>query len=204
MAEPHEKVYRLVEGWCARTRPLPDGRRQIIAVFLPHDLFGIKCMFMTRQPDGIEAITDSVVSWADYKSLRQLYDDDRDAALRVLWQVIEDERRLHTWVVSLGRGNAEERMAEMLLTFRGRLMRHGDSDGGSYRMPMTQQQIGDLLGLTTVHVNRVLKRFRDARLATVQKGTAVLHDVERLEKLAYPLQDTFERSNPEFGGSAQS
>jgi CRP-like cAMP-binding protein len=106
---------------------------------------------------------------------------------------LEDERRLHNWVVGLGRGDAEERIAAMLLDFRWRLGRLGLVRDETYRFPMTQQQIGDYLGLTVVHVNRVLKRLRDGGLATIQNRLVTIHDVAGLQAMAFPVQDLFER-----------
>jgi CRP-like cAMP-binding protein len=198
--EAHERVYRLRTGWLARTRPLPDGRKQIILVFLPGDLLGTKCMYLTRQPDAIEALSDATLEWIDYRALRELVRRDPDAATRTTWQAMEDERRLHNWVVGLGQGDAEERMAQMVLDFRARLRRLGLSRDDTYRLPMTQQQLGDYLGLTTVHVNRVLKRLREAGLLSIRRQTVTIEDVAALERMAWPVQDVFERTRPGFSG----
>ncbi|MGE7157037.1 Crp/Fnr family transcriptional regulator [Methylorubrum rhodesianum] len=202
MEEEHETVHRLRTGWLARTRRLPDGRNQIIAVFLPGDLFGIKTMFMVRQPDAVEAITDATIDRVEQERLRAMMAHDFDVTLRVIWQVIEDERRLHAWVVGLGNGNAEERVAQMLLEFRGRLARSGHiaPDAAEYRLPMKHHHIADLLGITDVHVSRVLKHLREAEVACLERGTARLLDLRALERLARPVQDVFERASPEFGG----
>ena len=72
-------------------------------------------------------------------------------------------------------------------------------------LPMTQQEIGDDLGLTVVQVNRVLRRrFREAGMATLRGGTAVTHNPAALQRSAEPLQDIVERAAPEFGGSPGS
>jgi CRP/FNR family transcriptional regulator len=186
-------IYRLRTGWAARARPLPDGRKQIILVFLPGDLFGTKCMFLVRQPDAIEALDTVSVEWIDHRELGELVRANHDAALRLNWQAIEDERRLHNWVVGLGRGDAEERIAAMLLDFRWRLGRLSLVRNETYRFPMTQQQIGDYLGLTMVHVNRVLKRLRDGGLATIQNKLVTIHDVAGLQAMAFQVQDVFEQ-----------
>jgi CRP-like cAMP-binding protein len=198
-------VYRLSTGWLARTRTIEDGRRQIIMIFLPGDLVGVKNMLMREQPDTIECLTDVTVNAIDHEQARRLVETNGRIALRMLFQLGEDERRLHNWVIGLGRGNADERIAVMLLDFRGRLHRAGLLSGNdSFRLPMTQQEIGDYLGLTVVHVNRVLRRLREARLATVRHGTAVIRDAAALQRIANPLQDVFERTSPEFGGSPAS
>jgi CRP/FNR family transcriptional regulator, anaerobic regulatory protein len=200
--EPHDFVYRLRTGWICRVRTLPDKRRQIIDVLLAGELFGVKSMFMSHQPDGIECLTDATADAIEQRTLYRLVGEDSDVATRVIWQVLEDERRLHNWVVGLGRGSADERMAAMLLDFHGRLQRLDLVKDGSFRLPMTQQQLGDYLGITPVHVNRVLKSFRDDGLVALERGTATLRDLAGLQRRARPVQDFFERTRPELGGPA--
>ena len=71
-------------------------------------------------------------------------------------------------------------------------------------MPMTQQEIADHLGLTLVHVNRVLRRLREAGIVTVQRGVVTVDEMARLSQLAAPLQDIYERATPEFGGGQEA
>jgi CRP/FNR family transcriptional regulator, anaerobic regulatory protein len=193
-------VYLLESGWVARTRLIRDGRRQIIFVFLPGDLMGIKSMLLERQPDTIDCLTDAQIRPIDHKQLLGLVAQDHSASVRIMFQLGEDERRLHNWVAALGKGNAEERIATLLLDLRGRLTQAGLANGHGFRMPMTQKEIADHLGLTLVHVNRVLRRLREAGIVTVQHGVVSVDEIERLSQLAAPLQDIYERATPEFGG----
>src|SRR3954469_9018884 len=193
-------VYLLESGWVARTREIEDGRRQIIVVFLPGDLMGIKTMLMERQPDTIECLTDAHVRSIDQQRLLELVARNHAANVRIMFQLGEDERRLHNWIAALGKGNAEERIATLLLDLRGRLTQAGLANGERFRMPMTQQEIADHLGLTLVHVNRGLRRLREAGTVTVQQGVVSVGEIERLSRIAAPLQDIYERATPEFGG----
>jgi CRP/FNR family transcriptional regulator len=194
-------VYLLESGWVARTRLIEDGRRQIIVVFLPGDLMGIKSMLLERQPDAIECLTDAHVRTIDHQRLLQLVAQDHAVSIRVMFQLAEDERRLHNWIAALGKGSAEERIATLLLDLRGRLHQVGLANGEEFRMPLTQQEIADHLGLTLVHVNRVLRRLREAGIVTVQRGVVTVDQMSRLSKIAAPLQDIYERAMPEFGGA---
>src|ERR1043166_4827362 len=106
--EDSSTVYLLESGWVARTRLIDDGRRQIIVVFLPGDLMGIKSMLLERQPDTIECLSDAYVRVIDHKRLLELVAQDHAASVRIMFQLAEDERRLHTWVAALGKGNPEE------------------------------------------------------------------------------------------------
>src|SRR6266851_725222 len=161
MEEAHEFVYAINSGWLARTRTIADGRRQIIVIFLPGEFCGIKTIFLTRQPDAIEALTAASTQRVHYQEVCTLAAQDFAVAMALARQLALDERHLHNWNVRLGRANAEERLAALLLELRNRLRQFGVSAGERYALPLTQEQIADHVGLTTVHVNRVLRRFRE-------------------------------------------
>jgi CRP-like cAMP-binding protein len=201
--ERSDTIYRLEAGWVCRSRVLDDGRRSIILVFLPGDLFGVKSMLLTEQPDALVAFSNVTALATKHDRLHELFAAEPSVALRVAFQLGEDERRLHNYLIALGRGNAEERIATMLLELHGRLLLAGIAQNGAFQMPLTQQEIGDFTGLTVVHVNRVLRRLRENGLASVGRRTVEIHDLPKLHRVALPILDAFERTRPEFGGGTQ-
>jgi CRP/FNR family transcriptional regulator, anaerobic regulatory protein len=199
----HPYVYRLLQGWACRIRALADGRDQCILIFLPGDLFAVKSMFVVRHPDTVRTLSSAVIESIDYRVLHRLYRQDADIANRCMWQIIEEERRLHNWVVGLGQGSAEERLAMLFMDFHGRL-RDCELIGKNaltYQMPLTQVQLADHVGITAIHVNRVLKTFRENGIATVRDGEVAIHDLEKLTRLAYPLLDIYEKKAPQYVGA---
>lgn len=201
----HQFVYRLLKGWAGRTRLLPDGRTQFLLIFLPGDLFAVKSMFITRQIDAVVAITDLITERVDYRTLHNAYVADSDIAMRCIWQVVEEERRLHSWVAGLGQGSAEERVALLLIDFRGRLILSKTIAPHSltYDMPLTQVELADHLGITAVHVSRVLKDFRDSGLVTVRDGRVTIGNLDMLAQRASALLDPYERVNPAYVGQQE-
>jgi CRP-like cAMP-binding protein len=198
----HPYIYRLVSGWVCRTRLLEDGRNQFILIFLPGDLFGVKSLFVSLHPDSVRAISDAVLERVHYKVLHEAYARDSDVSSRCTWQVMEEERRLHSWVVGLGQGSAEERVALLLMEFRGRLITAGvlPEDALVYDMPLTQSELADHLGITPVHVNRVLKELRDSGIVTVRDGHVSIANLKVLAERAAPLLDAYERADPAYAG----
>lgn len=198
--EAHKRVYRLKSGWCARLRYLSDGRAQVSALLLPGDLFCVRAMFLEAQPDEIATLTDCTLGVADEAALRAAAMADADLMLRLSWQTVEDDRRLHNWLLALSRGDAEERMALLFLDIRGRLALSGQigPDAREIPWPFTQQAIGDMLGITSVHVNRTLKQLRQAGVLAIRQKAATL-DLAALHRIAAPLLDIFERNRPEYG-----
>jgi CRP/FNR family transcriptional regulator len=199
----HDYVYRLIRGWAGRIRTLADGRDQCILIFLPGDLFAVKSMFVARHPDSVRLLAPSTVERIQYRELLQAFHEDADVANRCIWQVIEEERRLHNWVVGLGQGSAEERLAMLLIDFHGRLALSGTiaPSALTFEMPLTQVQLADHLGITAIHVNRVLRIFRENAVATVRDGMVSIQDLAKLKSIAEPLLDPYERTTPEYAGA---
>jgi CRP-like cAMP-binding protein len=191
----HPYIYRLRSGWAARVRTLPDGRKQAILIFLPDDLFAVKSLFVISHGDAIEAVSEITLEVIHHRVLRDAYAADSDIAMRCNWQVVEEERRLHNWIVGLGQGSADERMAQVLLEWHRRLAFTGQiaGDAADYAMPMTQEYLGSLLGITTVHVGRVLRKFREENLVAIRGGRVMFLDRSGLERLARPVQDEYEQ-----------
>ena len=160
----------------------------------------MKSFFSGSSRDSIHALTAATVVSMKHDRLRRLFEIEPTVALRVAFQLGEEERRLHNYVIGLGRASAAERIATMLIELHGRLVRAGLYENGRYACPLTQQDMGDFLGLTLVHVNRVLGQLRMQGIATVSRGLVEIHDFPALHKLAQPVLDIFERSQPEFGG----
>ena len=191
MEEEHEFVYAVESGWLCRSRTIPDGRRQIIVIFLPGEICGIKTIFMRFQPDAIEALTPAAVRRIHYRDACELAKANFGVAMQLAWQLAQDERHLHNWNVRLGRANAEERLAALLLEMRNRLNALGvSSSAATYSLPLTQHQLADHIGLTPVHVSRILRRFRELDAVAIRNNEVVfLEKVRLLEEIARPVQD---------------
>jgi CRP-like cAMP-binding protein len=195
--EEHQSIYRLVSGAVARVRVLDDGRRQIVCIFFPGELLAVKAMLFERQPDSIECLSACTVQSLPYTVGIALSIANPDVAFRFMWQLAEDERRLHNHVAALGRGNAVERIATMLVDITGRL---STTDKERHQVRLRQQDIADYLGLTLVHVNRTLRSLREQGAITVAFGGITIANPEIVGRYAAPMLDIFEREAPEFGG----
>src|SRR3569833_1328395 len=117
----HDYIYRLRSGWACRNRAIADGRDQIILIFVPGDLFAVKSLFLTRHPDSVQTLSAAIIERVHHTQLREAYARDADISNRCTWQVVEEERRLHSWIISLGLASAEERLALLVMDVRGRL-----------------------------------------------------------------------------------
>lgn len=183
--EAHDWVYWLRAGWVYRYRFLPDGRRQILDVYLPGDLMGIDCMFTREQQHVIETLTQCSCYALDVESFWGALERP-ETALWVSWAMTHERQRIDAHATWLGRYSAEERIAAFFLELYERLRRLQIVNGRSFLCPLTQRHLADCLGITIVHTNRVLKRLQASHIVGMQYRTVIIHDLERLRVLAYP------------------
>ena len=167
----------ILSGWAYRQRILADGSRQILGLLMPGDLIGVNQHDQPLAPTSIVAITDVVTCPAPVaRPGGGLYRAYAHNAAR-------EEFFLLAQITRLGRLNAVGRMADWLLETHDRLRFAGVADDDMFPMPLTQELLADLLGLTSVHINRTLQAMRRDKLIRSKAGTVAFPDRPRLEKL---------------------
>jgi CRP-like cAMP-binding protein len=175
--------FLVASGFVGEARVLGDGRRQITAVCLPGDLVGAGAT-----PAYCAAVALSRAQTVDAAPvIRALTDaSPRFDALRAAWEAAgrDDQARLVDHIVRLGRLSAYERTAHFLLELHERLLVVGLAEPDRFHMPLTQEVLADILGLSIVHVNRTLQQLRREALITYRSGQLVLVDPLRLAMVA--------------------
>lgn len=176
---PVGQAILMVSGWACRVRTLSDGRRQILSLFLPGDLI---CAHRER-PIALAtvlALTDVTICHVPFRA--ELEPGSRLGEAYGVSGML-DEAYLLAQITRLGRFSAYERFADLLLELHERLTLAGIAMDRQFPLPLTQEALADMLGLTSVHVNRTLQLMRREGTVTVGGGIATLHDVEGLAGL---------------------
>ena len=184
-AELTEPVF-IVSGWAGRARSLMDGRRQVIDFYIPGDLMGFTSRASSRAKAQYVCLTH--VTTADVRDLVRIVRDDAagNARLTTALARVEDEieQGLTNQIVRAGAMSAQERMMHWLWEMLGRHRRAGLATGDVFSMPLTQEAVGDALGLSTVHVNRILQQLRRERIVAGRAGRIEILNAELiLERL---------------------
>ncbi|HTK36561.1 MAG TPA: Crp/Fnr family transcriptional regulator [Caulobacteraceae bacterium] len=175
----------MLSGWACRQRLLPDGRRQIFGFVLPGDLISFYAQSRPLTQVSITALTR--VETADASALKAAALDGGayPALARIMAATAsQDEERLLDHVVRLGRHTAYERVAHLLLELRERLAAAGLGDDRRFPLPITQEALADALGLSVVHINRILQQLRRERLIEMRTGQVVLLDPNLLNQVS--------------------
>ncbi len=175
----------LHEGWVLSSVDLPDGGRQILKVHLPGDIMGAPSLPYESPVETLTTLTSARVSPISLAALGDVFATAPRLAA-VLFLAAQEERvLLMDRLTSLGRMDAERRVVSLLVHLHDRLCAAQPADEAAVLdLPMTQPQIGDVLGLTSVHVSRVMRRLeRDGRIR--RRGRTIeLVDPEALRRAA--------------------
>ncbi len=154
-------VHILVDGWASKYKMMCDGRRQILAFRLPGDICDLERLFEAETSVGVTALTDCKVAAVSTEWLIEAR-NSRPAVRDLLWSLLAREHATMTeQIVALGRRTSRQRIAYFLCDLLERLQAVGLAEDDCFRAPLTQTDMADALGLSTVHVNRTLQALRE-------------------------------------------
>jgi CRP-like cAMP-binding protein len=178
-----DRVHLMVEGWAARYKLLPGGSRQITAFLIPGDFCDLHVTILGEMDHSIITLTRAKVAFIRRGEIEAL--TERPRLTRALWwATLVDEAVLRAWIVNVGRREAFEAIGHIMCELYLRMKNVGLAADHSFELPLTQEELADALGLTPVHVNRVLQRMRGEGLITFKSGSLTILDYPRLEKSA--------------------
>ena len=178
------KAFVLQAGWACSYKDLPNGRRQIISFKIAGDCVGLRSVLLRTADHSLEALTDSVVSPVDGSRMLQVFGEFPRLGAAILWAASRDEAMVVEHLVSVGRRTAIERTGHFFMELAERLNLIGLATLNEFRCPLTQKILADALGLTSIHVNRVLRQLREQELLTVERGNVKIQDLPGLRKLS--------------------
>jgi CRP/FNR family transcriptional regulator, anaerobic regulatory protein len=181
---PSEGIYRLHAGWACQFRDWSTDRRIIVDVYLPGDVIGLDTILRTRRPEQVLTLTSGTIEMIPVQDVLTKVFADRLAALYITWLMCKRQQRVERYLAAVSSLDARSRLAMMMLDFYTRLRRRRLLTGLVYNLPLTQIQIGNYLGLTVVHVNRVLRALRDEQIVNLEKHCVTILDLARLTGLA--------------------
>ena len=182
--EDPKTVNLIVDGWACRYKILEDGRRQILAFFVPGDLADLHVYILDAMDHSIGSITPLQYAMFEPAEFEQLGDDHPRVLRALWWDSLLMASIQREWLVSVGQRNAVESLAHLVCELFLRLKMVGLAENGLCRFPLTQSDIGDALGMTQPHVSRTTKALNATGLANIQRGTLRVHDLTGLRKLA--------------------
>ncbi len=180
----YDHLFILCSGVVARYKVLQDGKRQVLDLGLPGDLIGLPACLFDVAVNSVSTLTDVVICPVPFGKLFSLFSRFPRLATALFWSSSCDAAIYGEHLVDLGRRSAYERLAHMILELLVRLRAADLADELSYMLPVTQELMSDVLGLSVPHVNRMIRCLRDEGLATIEDQRVVIHDLASLSALA--------------------
>jgi CRP-like cAMP-binding protein len=177
-------AYILQTGWACSFKLLPDGGRQIIAFPLPGDCVGLRSVLLHTADHSFSALTDVVVSSVEASQMMRVFNEFPRLGAAILWAASRDEAMVVEHLVSIGRRSAIERTAHFFLELSERLQLVGLATVREFDCPLNQYVLADALGLSAIHVNRVLRQLRERKLMTLKDRKVTILDRAKLNTLA--------------------
>jgi CRP-like cAMP-binding protein len=177
-----EFVYVLLSGWAARYEVRSDGSRRITGFLLPGDFCGIHAICHAAMDHAIIAITDCELAKIDRNAFIDL--TMRSATInQAVWRAkLIEEAILRKWL--LFSTDSHQSVAHLLCELYVRAAIVGLAADGQCRLPLTQEEIGDALGITAVHTNRVIQRLRGEGTLDLSHHELTIKDPTALTRVA--------------------
>ncbi len=173
-------VFVVLEGWAMRYKVLPSGSRQVMAFLMPGDACDLNIGMLAQMDHSMQTVTRAQIATIESGAMDAMMAAHPSIARAMYVSQLVDEGTLRAWIVSLGRRSAPERISHLLLELYVRGVRTGVSGGDEMELPLSQVVLADALGMTPVHINRVLQELRRSGAIELRRGMLRILDPRAL------------------------
>jgi CRP-like cAMP-binding protein len=173
-------VHLVLDGWACRYKTLPDGKRQIVGLFIPGDFCDVNVYILKAMDHSIGAITRLKVAMITPEEMNALTAERPRVTQALWWHELVTAAVQREWTLNLGQRSAYERLAHLLIELYLRLNAVGRAHNGRCDFPLTQNDLADATGLTSVHVNRTLQELRRDGLIELERKQLQILDMPRM------------------------
>ncbi len=177
-------VFVMLSGWACRYKILPAGTRQVVGFLMPGDSCDLHAGLLATMDHSIQTITPASVATIDRAEMDAIMDKHPRVARAMYVNQLVDEGTLRVWITSMGRRSSIERVAHLMCELYIRARYIGLTSEENLDLPLSQAMLADALGMTPVHLNRVLRVLRESGAMTLQRGSLSIVDPVKLVKIA--------------------
>lgn len=182
--EPPTGCGVLVSGFAYRQKLTGDGGRQILSIHIPGEALDFQNIFHNAADHSVQMLTRGHVALVPRADIHRIARSNVSVCHAILVNTLVESSIFREWILNVGRRDAKSRLAHMLCELAVRLDAHGLADEMGYHLPMTQAELADALGLTPVHLNRVIRSLEVDGLLVRTKRDISFPDWERMRDVA--------------------
>jgi CRP-like cAMP-binding protein len=177
-------VYAVLEGFACRYKILGEGQRSILAYLVPGDMCDWQIFVLGKMDHSIATLSACEIVEIPRKAMLEVTDKHPAITRALWWATLVDEAILREWIVNVARRSADQAVAHLFCEILLRLEVVGLRIGNGFEFPVTQTDLADTVGLSSVHANRVLQNLRRKKLIRLTKKSLQILDVQGLMDLA--------------------
>jgi CRP-like cAMP-binding protein len=181
--DPPRTVRFLLSGLGCRHKMLEDGRRQIVSFMLPGDACDLGVSLLETRDHSLMAISECDVASSSDASLQHVMGQYPKIRAAFQWQTLVEESIAREWIVNVGQREAVVGAAHLFCEIYFRLQALGMAEGLNYPFPVTQQELGDALGISAVHANRTVQELRQRNLIAFGDKRLTILDLDGLVEM---------------------
>ncbi len=181
---PYDAVYLIDNGWALRSKNMENGSRQIVNVALPGDFVALNALLFQSSDFEHVARTHVTAYRVAPQRAREAFHSVPNLSAALFWANAHEESMLAERIVSLGRRSARVRTAHVLCEFVARLEILDEVSFPELAIPISQEDFSDILGISLVHMNKVLRALDREGVITFRNGMLMLHDRRQLQRIA--------------------
>ncbi|NIJ35309.1 Crp/Fnr family transcriptional regulator [Sphingomonas oligoaromativorans] len=177
-------VFVMLEGWAFRYKILPSGTRQIMAFLMPGDCCDLHIGLLAEMDHSIQTVSSARVAMIPRAEMDRLMSEHGGIARAMYIAQLADEGTLRAWIVSMGRRSSLERVAHLMCELYVRGHAISLESGNAFALPLSQIMLADALGMTPVHINRILKQLRLTGAMQLRRGSVNILAPAKLAQIA--------------------
>ena len=177
-----DHVHAMIEGFACRYKLLDDGGRQILAWLTPGDCCDLQVSLLNEMDHSIATLSECTIGYISRADVEALLAQSAEITRAMWWASLVDEAVLREWLAGMGRRSAEKQVAHIFCELLERLKAVGLADGDQFDFPVTQVELADTVGLSSVHVNRITQGLRDRGLIRWRGTSFAVLDVAALRR----------------------
>lgn len=174
----------LLSGFACRHKLTMDGDRQIVSIQIPGDPLDLQHLFLDIADHNVQTLSRAELAFLPRSALQAITLAHPNIARAVSISNAVEASVFREWVLNVGRRDGRRRIAHLLCEFAVKMDVQGLSDGAGYSFPMTQEQLGDATGLTSVHVNRMLRALESEGLLKRHGRSIAFPNADALRSVA--------------------
>ncbi|WP_319928097.1 Crp/Fnr family transcriptional regulator [Vreelandella zhuhanensis] len=182
--ESPKHVYLVMEGWVSRFRNNHAGKKQVLNYQLPGDFCNLHTTLAKKMDHTISALVPSKIGFIPHHEIYNIYENHPHLAQSLNWTSLIDISILQEWLVNLGLRSSDQRLAHLLCELLIRARAAGLTDDHRFELPLTQAQLGEAIGITQVHTNRVMQRLLKEGLITFKNKKFHIDDWNGMKEYA--------------------